>query len=230
MNLEAPLNSSILSKTLEKCSQIKQLIFSSKDYYLFTNPDIHISFSANTLTINWSQMNLDYLNLLLELGPGLILRLKYLKFENNCWDLDLIQRFLSYCARSPPCSKLSFSKLVIHIDIEHMENSIFIESYENVSKLKHLVDSLSNIYDVELENISYEDLFINRTDYFKQCIERWRDMYNDKKLKFERIWENRMIPWWFFNNTNDDFNQTIEELKLKEFKFYADKIKLKRYY
>ena len=48
--------------------------------------------------------------------------------------------------------------------------------------------------------------------------------------EFESIWENWKIPWWFFNNTNDGFNQKIEELKLKEFEFYADKIKLKRYY
>ena len=129
---------------------------------------------------------------MLEFGPGLILRLKHLKKYRfgNCWDLDLIQRFLSYCGRSPPCSKLSFSKILIDIkNIGWIYDFIFIESYENVSKLKHMIDSLSNIYDVELENISYEDLFINRTDYFKQCIERWRDMYNDKKLEFERIWE-----------------------------------------
>ena len=224
------MNSSILSKTLEEGSQIKQLIFSSEDYYPLNDRAIHISFSANTLAINWSKMKLDYLNLLLELGPGLILRLKHLKY-GYCWDLDLIQRFLSYCGRSPPCWKLSFSKVLIDIGNinDKMYNFIFIESYENVSKLKHLIDSLSNIYDVELENISYEDLFINRTDYFKQCIERWRDMFNDEKLEFERIWENRKVPWRFFKNTNDGFNQTIEELKLKEFEFYADKIKLKRY-
>ena len=33
----------------------------------------------------------------------------------------------------------------------------------------------------------------------------------------------------FFNNTNDGFNQTISELKLKEFEFYEDKIGLDRY-
>ena len=119
-------------------------------------------------------MNPGYLNPLLELWSGLILRLENLKEYGNWWDLDLIQRFLSYCGRSPPCWKLSFSKVIIHIGIGKNE-LIFIESYENVSKLKHLIDSLSNIYDVELENITYEDLFINRTDYFKRYIGRRRD-------------------------------------------------------
>ena len=231
INLEAPLNSSILSKTLEKGLQIKQLIFSNTEYIYL---DIDISFSANTLTIDWSRIisfnHSKYLKILLELWPGLILRLK--GFEK--WDdreLDLIHSLLIYYEGSPLCWKLSFSKVVIDIgNIDKIDHFRFIESYENVSKLKHLVDSLSNIYDVELENISYEDLFIDRRAYFKQCIGRWRDMYNDEKLKFERIWENRKIPWWFFNNTNDGFNQTIEDLKLKEFEFYADKIKLKRYY
>ena len=53
INLEAPLNSSILSKTLEEGSQIKQLIFlNTNDNYLPTYPEIQISFSANTLTID----------------------------------------------------------------------------------------------------------------------------------------------------------------------------------
>ena len=227
INLEAPLNSSILSKTLEEGSQIKKLIFSnSKSFYPLYNPAIHISFSGNTLTIDWYEMNPNYLKLLLELWPGLILRLEYIKKYNDCWDLDLIQAFLSYCGRSPPCWRLSFSKVIIEINIYYIRHSIFIESYENVSKLKHLIDSLSKIYDVELKNISYEDLFINRTDYFKQYIGRKRDEYNNEKLKFE--W----IKWYldgFYRNTNDGFNQTIEELKLKEFEFYADKIHMNRY-
>ena len=232
INLKDPLNSSILSKTLEEGSQIKTLIFSNIDDNVTKDNVFYISFSANTLTIDWyrikTKYHLNYLQILLELWPGLILRLENLKKNGNLWDLDLIQRLLIYCERSPPCWKLFFSKVVIDIDIDHMNNFIFIESYENISKLKHLIDSLSKICDVELENISYDDLFIDRRDYFKQYIGRWRDMYNDEKLKFERIWENIKIPWRFFKNTNDSFNQTIEELKLKEFKFYKSKIKLKR--
>ena len=201
---------------------------------IFNNPNIHISYSENTYTIDWCQMNPDYLNLLLEFWPGLILRLKRLKYFSGCWDLDLIQRFLSYCERSPPCWKLSFSKVVIdiNIDIDNMGEFIFTESYEDVSKLKHLIDSLSKIYDVELENISYEDLFVNRTDYFIKYIGRRRDMYNKAKLEFERALKYRRVKLYlddFFHNTNDSFNQTIEELKLKEFEFYADKIHMFRY-
>ena len=235
--LEAPLNSSILSKTLEEGSQIKKLTFLyTNDDFIIKYPLFHILFSANTLTIDCSKINkndnhLEYLQILFELWSGFILRLKNLKYWNNkYWDLDFIQKLLSYCGRSPPCWKLSFSKVVIHIDIDNYYSLNFIESSENVSKLKHLIDSLSKIYDVYLENISYEDLFINRTDYFKQCIRRRRDRYYKAKLEFERIWKNWKIPWWFLKNTNDGYNQTIEELKLKEFEFYKDKIGLKRYY
>ena len=231
INLEAPLNSSILSKILEEGSQIKQLIFSSEDYYRLTNHLIDISFSANTLTINWYQMKLDYLNLLLELGPGLILRLKNLKYYGYWWDLDLIQRFLSYCGESPPCLKFSFSKIVIDIDIDHMDNSIFIESNENINKLEHLIDSLSKIYDVELENISYEDLFINRRYYFKQYIGRRRDKYNKQKIKFERALKYSPIECYLddlYKSKYDYNDQTISKLKLKEFEFYKNKIKFKR--
>ena len=172
---------------------------------------------------------MNYLKIFLKLWPGLILRLEIL----NNWTFEqlvFLQRWLIYCEGSPPCWKLSFSKVVIDIgNIDKINHFIFIEFYERLSKLKHLFDSWSKIYDVELENISYEDLFINRTDYFKQYIGRRRDIYNDEKLEFERIWENRKVPWWFLKNTNDGFNQTISELKLKEFKFYADNIKLKRY-
>ena len=158
-NLNSPLNSSILSKTLEKGSQIKELTFSNTEN-IFNFRFIYISFSTNTVTINWCLMNLFYLNLLLELWSGLILRLEHLKDYGKFWDLDLIQRFLSYCGRSPPYYKLSFSKVVIDIDID-MLNYRFIESYEKISKLKHLCDSLSKFYDVEFENITYEDLFVN---------------------------------------------------------------------
>ena len=68
--------------------------------------------------------------------------------------------------------------------------------------------------------------------YFKKFIERQRDEYNNEKLKFERALKYRWIeryPDDFFNNTNDGFNQTISELKLKNFKFYAHKIGLDRY-
>ena len=230
--LKTPLNSSILSKTLKKDSWIKQLIFSTTEFYVYPTV-IRVSFSANTLAIDLYKMNPDYLNLLLELWPGLILRLENLKYNNKCWDLDLIQRFLSYCGRCPPCWKLSFSKVVINIDIDNIYNFIFIETYENVSKLKHLIDSWSKIYDVEFEDITYKDLFINRIDYFKKFIGRRRDKYNYAKLKFERTLKYSRIECYlddFFNNTNDGFNQTIkEELKLKEFEFYADKIHMDRY-
>ena len=231
INLEAPLNSSILSKTLKKGSQIKQLILSSK-YFNPLNPCIHISFSANTVTIDWYWIKLDDLNFLLELWPGLILRLKHLNFYDEYWNVDKIQRFLSNWGRCPPFWKLSFSKVVIHIGIDEIYKYIFKESYKNISKLKHLIDSLSKIYDVGLENISYEDLFINRRDYFNQYFERWRDGYNEAKLEFERALKYSRIEWYlddFFNNKSDGFNQTIAELKLKEFKFYADKIDMDRY-
>ena len=230
INLEAPLNSSILSKTLEKGSQIKQIIFSNAHFY---DTPIYISFSANTLTIDWLEMNPDCLNILLEFCPGLILRLEHLKDWGDCWDLDLIKRLLSFCGRCPPCWNLSFSKVVIDIgNIDHINDFIFIESYENVSKLKDLYDSLSKIYDVEFENISYEDLFINRTDYFKKYIGRRRDKYNIEKLKFERALKYKRIECYlddFFNNKDDGFNQTIEELILEEFEFYAKKIDMERY-
>ena len=144
INLEAPLTSSILSKILEEGSQIKLLTFSSKHLYSLTYPAIQISFSANTLIIDWSDMNSYYLYILLELWPGLILRLKNLKKYGLFWDLDLIQKFLSFCGRSPPCWKLSFSKVVIDIDIDidnmdaRMDKIILIESYEDVSKLMFL--------------------------------------------------------------------------------------------
>ena len=101
-----------------------------------------------------------------------------------------------------------------------------MNSLKKKSNLKYLIDSLSKIYDVEFENISYEDLFINRSDYFKQYIGILRNRYNYAKLEFERI--KRYFDR-FFNNTNEGFNQTIEELKLKEFQFYADKIHMDRY-
>ena len=232
INLEAPLNSSILSKTLEKGSQIKQLIFSNRDDDAIDDPDFHISLSNNTLTIDWFEINSESLNILLELGPGLILRLKNLKKYDEFWDLDLIQRFLSYCRRSPPCCKLSFSKVVIDLDLDNKYYLKFIESNESLSELKHLIDSLLKIYDVEFENISYDDLFINRTDYFKKYIGRLRDEYNNAKLKFERTLKYKRIECYlddFFNNKDDCIYQTIEELKLKEFEFYANEIHMDRY-
>ena len=170
-------------------------------------------------------MNPDYLNILLELWPGLILKLRILK-KDDYHDLDLIQTFLSCCEKSPPCWKLSFSKVVIDINIKNMRKYRFIESNENVSKLKHQVDSLSKMYDVEFENISYEDLLINRRDYFKKYVGRMRNKYNKAKRWFDRL---KLYLDSLFNNTNDSFNQTIEELKLKDFEFYKSKIKLKRY-
>ena len=152
------MNSSILSKTLEEGSWIKKIIFWNTDN-LIDSPDIHISFSENTLTIDWSKINpdyyLNYLIFLLELWPGLILRLKILKD----WDwekLDFIKRLLIYCEGSPHCWKLSFSKVVIDIDKSKIDITFFVI----LNKLKHLYDFLFNIYDVELENITYEDLFI----------------------------------------------------------------------
>ena len=68
--------------------------------------------------------------------------------------------------------------------------------------------------------------------YFKKFIERRRDEHNNQKWKFERALKYSRIECYlddFFNNKNDDFNQTIAELKLKEFEFYADKIKMERY-
>ena len=69
-------------------------------------------------------------------------------------------------------------------------------------------------------------------NYFKKYIGRLRDEYNNEKLKFEKTLKYSRIEKYlddFFNNTNSGINQTISELKLKEFEFYADKIKLKRY-
>ena len=106
-----------------------------------------------------------------------------------------------------------------------MDKIILIESYEDVSKLKHLIDSLSKIYDVEFEKITYEDLFIKRKHYFKHYIGRMRDKYNNAKLEFERI----KCYDGFNKNTYFGYNQIIEELKLKEFEFYADKILMDRY-
>ena len=167
--LKTPLNSSILSKTLEEGLQIKQLIFINTDhYYEIEHPVFHISFSANTLTIDWYKIeeyyHLKYLNTLLELWPGLILILKNFKFRTFEY-LDQIQRLLIYCKGSPLCCKLSFSKVVINIDIDEIDkikNSKFdIDYFVKFNKLKHLCDSLLKIYDVEFENITYEDLFIN---------------------------------------------------------------------
>ena len=231
INLEAPFNSSILSRTLEKGSQIKQLIFSNRyDGDVIDDPDIHISFSNKTLTIDWLEMNPDYLNLLLELGPGLILRLNHLK---NWGDekLNLIQRLLIYREGSPLYWKLSFSKVLINIDIE-IDEIKNIEFFVALNKLKHLIDSLSNIYDFEFENISYEDLFRDRVSQFKEFIERQRNMYNNQKLKFEWELKYSRIEYNlddFFNNEDDCINQTISKLKLKEFEFYADKIHMDRY-
>ena len=201
-DLEAPLNSSILSKTLEKGLLIKKLIFINTDnYYEIKHPVFHISFSANTLTIDWYKIDeyyhLKYLKILLELWPGLILRLKGLEKWGNK-RLDWIQKLLIYCKRSPPCWKLSFSKVVTNIEIDE----IVIEFFKYLNKLRHLYDSLSKIYDVELENITYEDLFINRTDYFKEFIGRQRDRYNNEKLKFERFLKYDRIERYlddFFN-------------------------------
>ena len=68
--------------------------------------------------------------------------------------------------------------------------------------------------------------------YFKKFIGRWRDEYNNEKLKFERTLKYSRIECYlddFLKNTNDGANQTISELKLKEFEFYANKIGLDRY-
>ena len=230
-NLKDPLNSSILSKTLEEGLQIKTLIFYNYDNPI-KDPVFHISFSANTLTIDWSRTDKDkhlkYLQFLFELWPGLILRLKGL----NIWNeerLDMIQRLLNYCEGSPLCWKLFFSKVVIHIDIDEIRS---IEYFKILNKLKHLYDSLSKIYEVEFENITYEDLFKDRVSQFKMFIERWRDEYNNQKLNFERALKNKGIGCYFigcFYKINVFFNQTISELKLKEFEFYADKIAMDRY-
>ena len=42
--------------------------------------------------------------------------------------------------------------------------------------------------------------------------------------------ELKDILMTFLINKNDDFNQTIAELKLREFQFYADRIDMDRYY
>ena len=68
--------------------------------------------------------------------------------------------------------------------------------------------------------------------YFKEFIERQRDEYNNEKLKFERALKYSRIEWYlddFLKNTNDGFNRTIAKLKLRKFKFYADKYGLDRY-
>ena len=160
-NLEAPLNSSILSKTLEEGSQIKKLIFFNTNDNVIKYPVFNISFSANTLTIEWNRIgnddNLKYLKILFELWPELILKLKKLEY----WDekrLNWIQRLLIYCEGSSPCWKLFFSKVVIDIDIDKID--INFKFFVELNKLKHLYYSLSKIYDVELENITYEDFFI----------------------------------------------------------------------
>ena len=161
ISLEAPLNSSILSKTLEEGSQIKQLIFLNHDYTKY-NIVFHISFSANTLTIDWSEIkykevHLEYLKNLIELWPGLILSLKNLELK-TFEQLDWIQNLLIYYEGSLLCWKLSFSKVLINIVIDINEIRS-IEYFKDLNKLKNLCDSLSLIYDVQLENITYEDLF-----------------------------------------------------------------------
>ena len=233
INSKAPLNSSILSKTLEKGSQLKEIIFLKTAYYdyVIKDPVIHISFSANALTIDWSRINpynhLKYLKILFELWPELILRLKNLK-DWNRKTLDFIQRLLIYCEGSPHCWKISFSKVVINIDIDKIRS---IEFFIKLNRIKHLYNSLSKTYDVEFENVTYEDLFFNGS-YFKEFIERRRDDYNNQKLKYEKALKYTRIESYldnFLNNTNDGINQTIAELKLKEFEFYADKINMDRY-
>ena len=68
---------------------------------------------------------------------------------------------------------------------------------------------------------------------FKGFTKRQRDEYNNEKLEFERSLKYNRIERYlddFFNHNKDDgFNQTISELKLKEFEFYADKIDMDRY-
>ena len=67
---------------------------------------------------------------------------------------------------------------------------------------------------------------------FKKYIGRQRDECNNEKLKFERALKYSRIECYlddFFNNKDDCINQTIEELKLKEFEFYADEIDMDRY-
>ena len=158
------MNSSILSKTLEKGLLIKKLIFDNDYYCLIKYPIFRISFSENTLTINWTRISKSTLfkdlKFLLGLWPGLILRLKHL----ITWDeeiLDCIQRLLIYCEGSPFCCKLSFSKIVLNIDIDDINKKIkYISFFEELNKLKDLYNSLSKVYDVELENITYEELFI----------------------------------------------------------------------
>ena len=212
------MNSSILSKTLKEGSWIKKLIFSNA-FSGHINPKIHISFLANTLTIVWSRNHYDdlkYLKIMLELWPGLILRLERLEYWNE-ERLDGIRRWLIYCEWSPPWWKLSFSKVVISIDIDEIDkikiSKLEIEYFAKLSKLKNLCDSLSKIYDVEFENITYEDLFRDRVSQFKKFIERRRDEYNYEKLKFERALKYRRIECYldnFLNGTNDGFNHAIK--------------------
>ena len=236
IKLKASLNSSILSKTLEKGSQIKTVLFSNKDVDVFDYHPIQISFSANTLTIDWSRIisvnHLKYLKILLKLWPGLILRLEDIEYLEY-WDeerLDWIQRLLIYCEGSLPCSKIFFSRVVISIDID-IDEIRNIKFFVEINKIKHLYDSLSKIYDVEFENITYEDLLKDRLNEFKEFIERQRDGYNNAKLKFERALKNSIERYSnsILNNTNDGINQAIAKLKLKEFQFYKSKIKLRRY-
>ena len=129
INLETSLNSSILSKSLKEDSRIKKIIYLNNDG-VFNYPHIHISFSTNTLTIDWSRIikgkHSEYFKILLELWPGLILRLERLEdwYERQ---LNRIQRLLIYYKRSFLCWKLYFSKVVIHINIDKIRNIEFFK-------------------------------------------------------------------------------------------------------
>ena len=169
--LEASLNSSILSKTLEEGSQIKQLIFLNYDDVI-NIPIFHISFSANTLSIDWFEMkrkyNNDYLKyyfkILVELWSALILRLNHLD-SNDEFTVDILKCLLIYCKGPFFCWKLSFSKVVINIRIDEIRyiipNVWSKEFFGSSNKIKDMYNSLSKVYDVEFENVTYEDLFIN---------------------------------------------------------------------
>ena len=193
IDLEVPFNSTILSTILEEGSQIKKLIFLNKNYsdFVFNDSVFHISFSANKLTVDWLRINrychLNYLKLFLELWPEFILCLKIFKYWSEKF-LDEIRRWLIYCKGSPLWWKLSFSKVVMNIDIDNMGMTLF----EELNKLKHLYDSLSKIYHVELENITYEDLFINGY-YFKKFIGRQRDRYNNENIILKNLLGDREI-------------------------------------
>ena len=128
---------------------------------------------------------------MLELWPGLILWLENLENLSK-WELDLIQRMLIYWKGSPFCWKLSFSKVVIGVGVYVKE----IEKFEELNKLNHFCDSLWKIYDVEFENVNYEDLLNNRVSYFKKIIENQRNEYNNEKLKFERALKYSRIEWY----------------------------------